>query len=89
TRLLPVIFAPLTALGQALMTLDRRPAQRAQRARTGRAETGRWLWFALVAGAVGWAVWLIAGYVAHNLSAGDVLRAFGLGVITMVRVLVL
>ncbi len=90
TRLLPVIFAPLTALGQALMTLDRRPAPRARRERSrARAETGRWLWLALVAGALGWAVWLIAGYVAHNLSAGDVLRAFGLGVITMFRVLVL
>jgi len=89
TRLLPVIFAPLTALGQALMTLDRRPAQRAQREPTERGDAGRWLWLALVAGAVGWAVWLIAGYVAHNLSAGDVLRAFGLGVVTMLRVLVL
>ncbi|MBN8848308.1 MULTISPECIES: ABC transporter permease subunit [unclassified Sphingomonas] len=87
TRLLPVIFSPLTGLGRALMALDRRPAPRARK--EPRASGGGWLWTALVAAAVGWAVWLIAAYVSRHLALGDVLSAFGLGLVTMLRVLVL
>ncbi|QKS01204.1 ABC transporter permease subunit [Sphingomonas sp. CL5.1] len=87
TRLLPVIFSPLTGLGRALMALDRRPAPRLRK--SPRAAGGGWLWTALVAAAVGWAVWLIVTYVSRHLALGDVLGAFGLGLVTMLRVLVL
>ncbi|MFW2853038.1 ABC transporter permease [Sphingomonas sp. TX0543] len=89
TRLLPVVFAPLTGLGRALMALDRRPAPRKRQMASSDTGAGRWLWLAIVAGGVGWAVWLIATYVSRHLALGDVLSTFGLGLITMLRVLVL
>ncbi len=91
TRLLPVVFAPLTGVGRLMMAVDRRPARAAAQVRARRepSAVGRWLWTAIVALLVGGACWLIVGYVARNLAWGDALTAFGLGVITMARVLVL
>ncbi|MES2022415.1 MAG: ABC transporter permease subunit [Pseudomonadota bacterium] len=90
TKLLPVLFAPFTALGRLLMALDRRPArgQRSERRET-RSPLGQILWLALVAAALLAAAWLVIGYVAHHLMWHDAFTAFGLGLITMARVLVL
>jgi NitT/TauT family transport system permease protein len=90
TKLLPVLFAPFTALGRLLMAIDRRPA-RAERShrREARSPLGQILWLALVAAALLAAAWLVIGYVAHHLMWHDAFTAFGLGLITMARVLVL
>ncbi len=90
TKLLPVLFAPFTALGRLLMAIDRRPAraERSQR-REARNPLGQILWLALVAAALLAAAWLVIGYVAGHLAWHDAFTAFGLGLITMARVLVL
>ncbi|PTS77574.1 sulfonate ABC transporter permease [Sphingomonas sp. HMWF008] len=90
TRLLPVLFSPLTALGRLLMAIDRRPAARAATRRDARPHpVGQALWLAIVAAALVWAAWLVIGYVAAHLAWGDALAALGLGCLTMLRVLVL
>ncbi len=90
TRLLPVLFAPLTGLGRLLMAIDRRPA-RIAKARRDRAPhpLGQAAWLALVAAALLGAAWLVIDYVASHLAWRDALTAFGLGCLTMLRVLVL
>jgi NitT/TauT family transport system permease protein len=54
--------------------------------------TARWLdraWLALVVGAALFAAWMIYRYVSTTLSVHEVLKAFGLGLLTLLRVLVL
>ncbi|RRC07643.1 sulfonate ABC transporter permease, partial [Escherichia coli] len=73
-----------------LMAIDRRPAraEHAQRRET-RSPLGQILWLALVTAALLAAAWLVIGYVAGHLAWHDAFTAFGLGLITMARVLVL
>jgi len=89
-RLLPVLFAPLRWLGQALIALDRTPvkARRAPRP-VARRSFGQMLWLAFVTVTLLAAAWIVFGYVARHLAWDDALTAFGLGMITMLRVLVL
>ena len=90
TRLLPVLFAPLTGLGRLVMAIDRRPAPRAKvPGHSAPGRIGQAIWLAAVVASLIWAVWLIVGYVAQSLALGDVLWVFGLATITMVRVLLL
>jgi NitT/TauT family transport system permease protein len=90
TRLLPVLFAPLTGLGRLLMAIDTRAARRpARRDDARRGRIGRGLWLVLVAITSLAAAWLAVGYVARNLGWGDALVAFGSGMVTMLRVLLL
>jgi NitT/TauT family transport system permease protein len=89
TRLLPLLFAPLTGLGRLLLMLD--PGGRRARATKARPANrfGELVWQALIAAAVLFAAWSIIGYVMHSLSWGDALTVFGLACLTMLRVLVL
>lgn len=48
-----------------------------------------WGWIALVATAAAAGAWLVFDYVAHALSWTDALEAFGLGFLTLARVMVL
>jgi len=90
TRLLPLLFAPLTGLGRLMMAIDRRPARGTRDARrAGAGRLGQGLWLAGLTVALTAAAWLILGYVARNLAWTDALTALGLGLVTMVRVLVL
>ncbi len=90
TRLLPVLFAPLTGLGRLLMAIDTRAARRpARRDDPRRGRIGRGLWLVLVGITSLAAAWLVIGYVARNLGWGDALLAFGSGMVTMLRVLLL
>ena len=90
SRLLPVVFAPLTVLGRLLMAFDRAPSRtpRVQQA-SGPHPFGQAVWLSLVAVTLVAATWLVLGYVAHHLAWRDAFAAFGLGMITMLRVLVL
>jgi NitT/TauT family transport system permease protein len=89
TRLFRRLGAPLARLAGA-MPRPRLPRLRAPR--LGGAETARLvdrLWLILVAAGVAWAAWAIVRYLAANISPRDALSAFGLGLMTLVRVLVL
>jgi NitT/TauT family transport system permease protein len=55
-------------------------------------EAARWfdrLWYGVVAMAGAWAVWTIFRYLSANLKVHDLLEAFGLGLVTLFRVLML
>ncbi|QNQ10256.1 ABC transporter permease [Sphingomonas alpina] len=90
TRLLPVLFAPVTMIGQMLILFDRgRPARPvANRDRTG-SRIGNLIWTALLTIASLFAVWTIATYVARTLHWEDAVTVFGLACLTMLRVLAL
>ncbi|MGA7806262.1 ABC transporter permease [Bradyrhizobium sp.] len=47
------------------------------------------LWFAVVAVSTGYAAWRVYQYLSSNLALSDILFAFGYGLITLVRVVVL
>jgi NitT/TauT family transport system permease protein len=47
------------------------------------------IWLAIVLAATGFAFWLVVDYLGANLSMNDVVGAFGLGFITLARVVVL
>ncbi len=89
TRLLPVLFAPVTALGQLLLRLDRGRARAGQaRIREPSIVLER-LWQAVVLIAVVAALWLAGRYVFATLRLSDAVAVFGLACITMLRVVVL
>jgi NitT/TauT family transport system permease protein len=89
TRLLRVLFAPVTGLGQLLMAIDRRPAARPKVAATSPKRIGRAIWLAAVVVTLVAAIWLIVGYIARTLVLADVVKVFELATITMLRVLLL
>ena len=90
TRLLPVLFSPLTGLGRLLMAIDTRSARRpARRNDPRRGSIGRVLWLAVVGVTLAAALWLVLGYVSRHLAWGDAVTAFGDGLVTMLRVLLL
>lgn len=89
TRLLPVVLAPLGAVGRALLLLEpRRLRPRATRSGAG-GERFEQVWQALVVLAVLVALVLLARYVMRSLTLSDIVTALGLGCLTMLRVLVL
>ena len=89
TRLLPVLFAPVTALGRLLLTLDRGgAAPRESRVREPSVVLER-LWQVAILIAVLTALWLSASYVFATLSVNDAVAVFGLACLTMLRVIVL
>ena len=49
---------------------------------------GDWLWYALVAAVAAYASWRIYGFLAAQLTFGEVLHVFGLGLATALRVIV-
>jgi NitT/TauT family transport system permease protein len=89
TRLFRRLGRPLARLAGALPR-PRLPTIRAPR--IGGAATARWMdraWLVIVALGVALAAWTILRYLAANISPHDALTAFGLGLITLLRVLVL
>ncbi|WP_188449186.1 ABC transporter permease [Sphingomonas psychrolutea] len=89
TRLLPLLFAPITWIGGLLLALDpgrtaMRPARQAQPN-----PLVERLWQSLVLLAVGAAFWWSAHYVLATLGLADIGEAFGLACLTMVRVIIL
>jgi NitT/TauT family transport system permease protein len=47
------------------------------------------LWLTLVLAVTAWALWRVADYIHETLGVGDILAAFGLGFLTLIRVVVL
>ncbi|MGG2334362.1 hypothetical protein, partial [Salmonella enterica] len=84
-RLLPVVLAPLGAVGWALLLLEpRRLRPRATRSGAG-GERFEQVWQALVVLAVLAALVLLARYVMRSLTLSDIVTALGLGCLTMLR----
>jgi NitT/TauT family transport system permease protein len=89
TRLLPVLFAPLTGLGRLLLMFDRgggRPPAVASRQPN---RIGELAWTALIVAGVLYAGWTIVAYVMQTLRWTDALAVLGLACLTLLRVLVL
>ena len=89
TRLFRRIGRPFVAVWRLLprISIPRVPAPR-----IGGKQTAIWTdraWFAMVVAVALWAAWMIVSYVIASLSLHEILVAFGLGLITLVRVLVL
>ncbi|MGH7025549.1 MAG: ABC transporter permease [Caulobacteraceae bacterium] len=89
TRMFRRLGRPFAGLASRIPQ-PRLPRLRAPR--IGDAATARWLdrvWLVVVAVGVVWASWSIVRYLAANISAQDAIAAVGLGLITLLRVLVL
>lgn len=87
-RMLPVLLAPLGAMGRLLLALE--PARRGERRPAGPSPAWvEWAWRALVWGgglaALGWT----GHYVMTALSPRDVVACVGLALVTLLRVVVL
>ncbi|EJL28796.1 ABC-type anion transport system, duplicated permease component [Caulobacter sp. AP07] len=93
TRWLRVLAAPLTWPATAMAAIDWPTIPRARFARfalpagTGRVLDG--LWIALVAGLGLVGAWVLWSFLSARLAFADLLTAFGLGLATLVRVVVL
>ncbi len=90
THLLRALARPVGAV-LALAPRPRLPKIRTPK-RMARVAANPWIdrvWIVLVVAVVGWAVWTIGRYVLTTLALGEILSVFGLGLITLVRVVVL
>jgi len=87
TRILPLIFAPFTALGRLLLALD--PGGRPRPVPVSRRPRGDWLWRAVMTAAFGYGVWILADYVATTLTWHDAASVLGLALLTLLRVVLL
>lgn len=88
TRLLPRLFGPAAAALAAIPPLPappRLPPIRDQRVVRGLDG----LWLAVVAVLAAWGAWAVVRYVSQTLTVHDALVAFGLGALTLARVVVL
>jgi NitT/TauT family transport system permease protein len=89
TRLLPVLFAPIGAIGRLLLALD--PGIRAPR-RAQEKQANPWmerLWQAMLLLAIVATLWFSARYIFATLGLGDIAEVFALAGLTLVRVVVL
>jgi NitT/TauT family transport system permease protein len=89
TRLLPRLLRPL---GRAIGGLPPLPAARFALPQIRDQRVVRGLdgaWFGLVIVLAAWGAWSVYRYVSETLTLHDALAAFGLGALTLVRVLVL
>jgi NitT/TauT family transport system permease protein len=91
TRWLRMLLAPLSWPARAMAAIDWNKAPRPPVVRFGpRAERAiDGFWIALVAAACVAAVWLLTDFIGRTLHWSDVLTAFGLGLATLARVVVL
>jgi NitT/TauT family transport system permease protein len=90
TRLLRRLWAPFTWLTAraALIRLDPRvaPPRPPKRAAS---PLGDAVWITIMLAGSAYASWLVAGYLSETLGVHDVIAAFGLGALTLIRVIVL
>jgi NitT/TauT family transport system permease protein len=89
-RLIKQVFAPFAWLSRQLARLRLSDlAGRARVARRSSDRAGDAIWLAIVLAATAFALWLVVDYLRTNLGASDVIAAFGLGCLTLTRVIVL
>jgi len=89
TRLLPSLVRPVIVAIGRLALIGGRKVARPRPARTGGEARAPVLWILLVTAMALGAAWLVWRYVSRNLEAGDIAMALGLGLVTLVRVMVL
>jgi NitT/TauT family transport system permease protein len=89
-RLIRRLFAPVSWLS-ARMSLIRPPVSipRMGSPRRGPGRIGDIVWIATVLAGTCFALWLVVRYLRANLGVDDVVGAFGLGLLTLARVVVL
>ena len=89
TRLLPVVLAPLGAIGRLLLAFEPRAGRRRVMGERRTHPAFERIWQVLVAIAVLGALFLTARYVMHYLVWRDAVTAVLLACVTMIRVIVL
>ncbi len=93
TQVLKLVGDGLSAgLGRISLLPLRLPVRRGTQRRRERGPLARAadaVWLAVVLSGVGYALWLVVEYIRSSIGEADVLRAFGLGGLTLVRVVVL
>ena len=89
TRLLPVLFAPLAAIGRLLVALEPQVRQTKVRNTAPPNRALELAWRLAVAVALVAAIWFSARYLLASLGLRDIVQAFGLAMLTMARVIVL
>jgi NitT/TauT family transport system permease protein len=85
------VWRPVGALAETLMSLRFSRKVRAPQA-VAEVWSSRWfdwVWFALIAMLALWAAWSVVVFVGREVSLPEVFAVFGLGVLTLTRVLVL
>jgi NitT/TauT family transport system permease protein len=87
-RLIKRLFAHVAVLtvGLPVPTL---PASMTKWMRLWRGRAGNAIWLAIVLAVTAFALWLVVDYLRANLGINDVVGAFGLGFITLARVVIL
>ena len=89
TRLLPRLFNPLT-LALARLQPPKPPRFNLPPIRNPHVSRGLdWLWLAVVIVASAAGAWAVVNYVSHTLTLTDAAKVFGLGALTLIRVLIL
>ena len=92
TRALRALSLPFAALNKAISNLHVAIPARWKTASGGGAPPSRLLdalWLALIVASTGYAAWLVYRYLSATLRLSDVFSAFGYGLITLARVIVL
>ena len=92
TRALRALSRPFAALNKAISNLHVAIPARWKMASGGGAPPSRLLdalWLALIVASTGYAAWLVYRYLSATLRLSDVFSAFGYGLITLARVIVL
>jgi NitT/TauT family transport system permease protein len=89
-RLLQRLRKPLSQVQHAIHALPLAPPMRLQAPRDPRVSKAVDVVWAVMVGALAlYAAWMVAAYVARTLHWSDILTAFGLGTLTLIRVIVL
>jgi NitT/TauT family transport system permease protein len=87
--MLPRLFNPIT-VAISRLSPPKPPRLNLPEIRDPRISKGLdWLWIALVVVAATWGGWIVIHYVSHTLTVTDAVKVFGLGALTLTRVLVL
>ncbi|HEY0911399.1 MAG TPA: ABC transporter permease subunit [Bradyrhizobium sp.] len=92
TRALRALSLPFSALNKTISNLHiavPRPWKMRSREKRQPSRIIDALWLAIIIGSTGYAAWRIYQYLSATLSLSDVLSAFGYGLITLARVVVL
>lgn len=90
TRAMRLLVSPLSWPGLLLARIDwPHPPKVEVKIGPRTSQAIDWVWLAVVATLVAVAVWVIGSFISTSLGLGDVVIAFGLGLATLVRVVIL